>query len=77
MLWVHPHPSWLPSSCYLGELWLGSDGGQGRGVGRAADGRGSVGLPGLVHGHAPEPGTVPDMEKAFDKRFLNIYRMAR
>lgn len=49
----------------------------GRGVGRAADGRGSVGLPGLVHGHAPGPGTVPDMEKAFDKCFLNIYRMAR
>lgn len=49
---------------------------EGRGVGRAADGRGSVGLPGLVHGHAPGPGTVPDMEKAFDKRFLNIYRMA-
>lgn len=35
MLWINP--SWLPSFCYLDELWLVNDGGQGMGTGTAAE----------------------------------------
>lgn len=49
-----------------------SDGGQEGGAGRPGDGRGGAGLPGWAHRHSLGAGTLPDMEKAFGKYFLNI-----